>query len=251
MDEKAYSETVTKMEKTLSSLKTDMNKIRTGRASLALFDDIRVDYYGTPTPEHRISIIEGFRKAVGSDNVVTTNQQIPLTGNIAIAELVKADYLFTDASKSKHGLTVSYAANAEGLVQPVRTEVSESGAIMMPDAESGITFDQTMAAKMTGVLVPPITGEYQLGAKGCEGFRLSIDGKVIVDEMQGGALRTAGNLIHLEKDKAYNVLVEFTHSTSTGGSGAAGRGMGGRGFGGTTRGMVAGGGGRVCTHRTP
>jgi ribosome recycling factor len=38
------------MEKTLSSLKTDLNKIRTGRASLALFDDIRMDYYGTPTP---------------------------------------------------------------------------------------------------------------------------------------------------------------------------------------------------------
>jgi ribosome recycling factor len=50
MDEKAYTEAVSRMEKTLSSLKTDLNKVRTGRASLALFDDIRVDYYGTPTP---------------------------------------------------------------------------------------------------------------------------------------------------------------------------------------------------------
>src|SRR4030066_355734 len=49
MDEKTFTEAVAKMEKTLSSLKTDLNKIRTGRASLALFDDIRVDYYGTPT----------------------------------------------------------------------------------------------------------------------------------------------------------------------------------------------------------
>src|SRR5512137_2275724 len=50
MDEKTYAEAVARMEKTLSSLKTDLNKIMTGRASLALFDDIRVDYYGTPTP---------------------------------------------------------------------------------------------------------------------------------------------------------------------------------------------------------
>src|SRR5512139_2615197 len=50
MDEKTYTEAVSRMEKTLSSLRTDLNKIRTGRASLALFDDIRVDYYGTPTP---------------------------------------------------------------------------------------------------------------------------------------------------------------------------------------------------------
>ena len=50
MDEKTYTEAVSRMEKTLSSLRTDLNKIRTGRASLALFDDIRMDYYGTPTP---------------------------------------------------------------------------------------------------------------------------------------------------------------------------------------------------------
>jgi ribosome recycling factor len=57
MDEKTYSETIAKMEKTLSSLKTDLNKIRTGRASLALFDDIRVDYYGTPTPLNQMATL--------------------------------------------------------------------------------------------------------------------------------------------------------------------------------------------------
>ena len=57
MDEKTYTETIAKMEKTLSSLKKDLNKIRTGRASLALFDDIRVDYYGTPTPLNQIATL--------------------------------------------------------------------------------------------------------------------------------------------------------------------------------------------------
>jgi ribosome recycling factor len=57
MDEKTYAEAVGRMEKTLSSLKTDLNKIRTGRASLALFDDIRVDYYGTPTPLNQMATL--------------------------------------------------------------------------------------------------------------------------------------------------------------------------------------------------
>ena len=57
MDEKTYTEAIAKMEKTLSSLKTDLNKIRTGRASLALFDDIRVDYYGTPTPLNQMATL--------------------------------------------------------------------------------------------------------------------------------------------------------------------------------------------------
>ena len=57
MDEKTYAEAVSRMEKTLASLKTDLNKIRTGRASLALFDDIRVDYYGTPTPLNQMATL--------------------------------------------------------------------------------------------------------------------------------------------------------------------------------------------------
>src|SRR4030042_2640372 len=57
MDDKTYTESVAKMEKTLSSLKTDLNKIRTGRASLALVDDIRVDYYATTTPLNQMATL--------------------------------------------------------------------------------------------------------------------------------------------------------------------------------------------------
>ena len=50
MDENVIKDVEAKMEKTLSTLKADLGKVRTGRASLALFDQIRIDYYGTPTP---------------------------------------------------------------------------------------------------------------------------------------------------------------------------------------------------------
>jgi ribosome recycling factor len=57
MDEKTLKDIEAKMEKTLSSLKTDLNKVRTGRASLSLFDDIRIDYYGTPTPLNQVATL--------------------------------------------------------------------------------------------------------------------------------------------------------------------------------------------------
>jgi ribosome recycling factor len=38
-----------KMQKTLETLKTDLGKVRTGRAHTGLLDHIMVDYYGTPT----------------------------------------------------------------------------------------------------------------------------------------------------------------------------------------------------------
>jgi len=56
MEEKVFQQEVeAKMEKTLSSLKGELGKVRTGRASLALFDQIRVDYYGTPTPLQQVA----------------------------------------------------------------------------------------------------------------------------------------------------------------------------------------------------
>lgn len=39
-----------RMEKALIALDRDFTKLRTGRASPSLVDEIKVDYYGTPTP---------------------------------------------------------------------------------------------------------------------------------------------------------------------------------------------------------
>lgn len=46
-----------KMEKTVASLKDEYNTIRTGRASASIFDKVRVDYYGTPTPLSQVGQI--------------------------------------------------------------------------------------------------------------------------------------------------------------------------------------------------
>jgi beta-glucosidase len=175
------------------------------------------NYSGRPSAQHQVSIIDGIRQAIGADHVITTtNLRVPIAGNLALAEPVKADCLFTDATKTKHGLMVAYAPNEAGLARPTRAEVSETGTIQKPDAAVGVAYDPTLAVKMTGVLVPPMTGEYQLGAKGRDAFRISIDGKVVLDEMQGGPLRTASACISLEKEKVYNVLVEFSHTPRSG-----------------------------------
>ena len=39
-----------RMKRTVGDLGRDLATIRTGRASLAILDPIRVDYYGTPHP---------------------------------------------------------------------------------------------------------------------------------------------------------------------------------------------------------
>ena len=46
-----------KMDKTIESLKNEMNTIRTGRASASLFDKVRVDYYGAKSPLSQVAQI--------------------------------------------------------------------------------------------------------------------------------------------------------------------------------------------------
>ena len=45
----------TRMEKALADLQHEMASIRTGRASLSILDNLRVDYYGTPTPLNQVA----------------------------------------------------------------------------------------------------------------------------------------------------------------------------------------------------
>src|SRR4051812_3560213 len=45
----------TRMDKVLTDLQQEMAAIRTGRASVGIFDNLRVDYYGTPTPINQLS----------------------------------------------------------------------------------------------------------------------------------------------------------------------------------------------------
>ncbi len=52
-----FSEYEDGLKKSLEHLISEFAKLRTGRASAALFDGIRVDYYGTPTPLNQMASI--------------------------------------------------------------------------------------------------------------------------------------------------------------------------------------------------
>ncbi len=46
-----------KMQKSLEALKTDLSKVRSGRAHTGLLDHVMVDYYGSPTPINQVANI--------------------------------------------------------------------------------------------------------------------------------------------------------------------------------------------------
>lgn len=44
-----------RMEKAVADMQQNLSTIRTGRASVSVFDNVKVDYYGTPTPLNQLA----------------------------------------------------------------------------------------------------------------------------------------------------------------------------------------------------
>ena len=55
--ENLISDLEDKMQKTIASLNNEFKKIRTGRANPSMLDDIKIDYYGSPTPINQAASI--------------------------------------------------------------------------------------------------------------------------------------------------------------------------------------------------
>ena len=95
------------MDKAINGLKHEMTKVRTGRASLSLLDDVRVDYYGTPTPLSQVATM-----AVPEPRLITIQ---PWEKNL-LPEIEKAIF------KSDLGLTPSTNGDLVRINIPPLTE---------------------------------------------------------------------------------------------------------------------------------
>ena len=52
-----YQDTKESMSKSIEALERELNRVRTGRASLSILDGIKVDYYGTMTPLNQMATL--------------------------------------------------------------------------------------------------------------------------------------------------------------------------------------------------
>jgi len=81
-----------KMAKSIESLKTNLAKIRTGRAHPSILDGIKVDYYGNETPISQVSSI----KAEDSRTLLIVVWEKDLVGNVEKA-ILNSDLGFNPA----------------------------------------------------------------------------------------------------------------------------------------------------------
>jgi ribosome recycling factor len=95
------------MDRAVSALKKDMTRVRTGRASTTLLDNVKVDYYGVPTPLSQVATL-----SVPEPRLITVQ---PWEKNL-IPDIEKALY------KADLGLTPSSDGQLIRLPVPALTE---------------------------------------------------------------------------------------------------------------------------------
>lgn len=67
MSDQIQNEAAQRMDKALEALRVEFGKVRTGRANPAVLSDLRIDYYGTPTP---VTQIAGVKASDGHQLVI-------------------------------------------------------------------------------------------------------------------------------------------------------------------------------------
>lgn len=84
------------MEKALTALANELKKVRTGRAQVSMLDNIRVNYYGTPTPLNQVSAIS----TPDAKSFLIAPWETPMLKEIE-ASIVKSDIGMTPINDGK------------------------------------------------------------------------------------------------------------------------------------------------------
>jgi beta-glucosidase len=158
-------------------------------------------------PSRQTTVIDGIRKEFAGAEVV----YVPGTSLLRHTFTVPGAAFTTEAGKP--GLTAEYfkTKDLSGKPEEVRTDARISFGFLAdrvpPWAEA-----QGFAARWTGNLTGPETGDYELELKGDGGARLWVDGKQLIDDWKenGGATRPMRKFeLHLRKGVPQPIRVEY------------------------------------------
>ncbi len=178
-----------------------------------LADNKRVlegNYNGTPS--RATSALEGIKKQFATSEVTFS----PGTRFLRDPKPIPAS-LFTTPD-GKPGLQAEYFKNKElnGLptLKRVDKEINFNFIVTpIPGFSNGAFAADNFSVRWTGFFTPTESGTYQIGLRSDDGFRLWIDGKLIVEDWTTHGISAKLADIKLEKGHKYALKAEYFQST--------------------------------------
>jgi beta-glucosidase len=174
----------------------------------------RVGEYSPPDAQ-AVSILDGIREKIGAAKV----RAVPgMPRSAPEVTIVPASALLhpcpevvsgSDACP-RPGLQGDYFDNIEldGKPTLTRTDGVVSFAWTLNGPARGIARDW-YSARWTGQLLAPVTGTVQLGVEGNNGFRLWVDGKLLIDSWRRPSYGRELRGINMERGKLYQIQLEY------------------------------------------
>jgi len=161
----------------------------------------------------RVSILDGVREALGPTVAV---RYAPGPGRVAVEHaVVPAEQLRWDSGgRSAAGLRAEYFANPwlDGAPSLVRTDPTVDFGWTLNSPGPGIPFDW-YSARWRGTLVVPATGARRLGIEGNDGYRLYLDGSLLIDNWKKQAFGTRLVDVALAPGTSHDLRLEFFETT--------------------------------------
>jgi beta-glucosidase len=182
------------------------------------------NYNGTPS--HPVTILAGIRSAVSPKTRVVYSRGVELVEgrqDPRAAEVVGAAYLRPAPGSRERGLAGTYFRGRDLQGEPVLTRVDPTVAFRW---DRGGPTDEPVArgelaparalggddfsVRWTGVLVPPVSGEYELAVTGNDGVRLFLDGRKVLEEWsESNVARATSAKVTLEAGREHELKLEY------------------------------------------
>ena len=173
--------------------------------------EARLGGYSGPGVE-KISILDGIRMRFGD---ATAIHHAPGPGRVTTAyTVIPTEHLRTTADgRTVPGLTGEYFANNGLAGEPaiVRTDEHVDFRWTLDSPARGIPFDW-YSVRWSGRLLAP-EGVRRIGIEGNDGYRLWLDGRLLIDNWKKQSYGTMLTEVALEPGRTYDVRLEFFEST--------------------------------------
>lgn len=160
----------------------------------------------------KVSILEGIKNKMGKQTSVSYSPGCGRSSPEWVT--VPSVNLFpTEKDTQENGLMGEYFNNIELSGQPalkrLDKEINFGWTLYSPD--EAIQYD-FYSVKWVGKIKSPTTGNFKIGIEGNDGYRLFLNGKLVIDNWKSQTFRTELTDYHFEKDKLYDIKIEFFES---------------------------------------
>lgn len=172
--------------------------------------EARLGGYSGPG-NHPVSILEGIQDLLGADAEVCYAPGCERDPEAFVAVPSEALFFFENGTKQP-GLLGEYFPNAslEGppAVTRVDPRVDFQWTLFGPDPER--LNNDFYSARWTGKILAPGTGTFRIGIDGNDGYRLFLDGKLLLDNAIQRGRRLSLAEVHFEEGQAHDLTIEYS-----------------------------------------